>query len=208
MSVRPRRRVFSRLRLYSLAPLLMMSMVDCGWVNPFEDCAADIITSPVPTWAAGPEASVLGSDFGAGIRARYIPANSTIGIEGSFSKYFPDAGSAYGASLGARLSVPSGGALRPYGFVGGTLLRTGYGGYEFDESEFDGLGGGAFRQDFGSDSQTAYGLRFGIGASGGNPESRWSPFGEVGYNLYVAGAEFDNKATVSGGVTYRLGGGS
>lgn len=204
MSVRPRR-TFSRLRLYSLAPLLMMSMVDCGWVNPLEDCAADIITSPVPTWAVGPEAGVLGSDIGAGIRARYIPANSTIGVEGNLTKYFPDAGSAYGASIGARLEVPSGGALRPYGFLGGTLLRTGYGGYEYDEGSFDGLGGGAFRQDFGSSSQTAYGLRVGVGASGNNRESRWSPFGEVGYNLFLGGADFDNEVTLSGGVTYRFG---
>ena len=194
------RRFASRLRLYSLAPILASAI----W-----GCPLRRVLSPFPTWTAGAEGGLLGSDFGIGLRSHYLPANSAIGITGGLQKYFPEAGSAYGGWVGARLDLDSGGALRPYGFAGATFLRSGYGGddYEYDGSEF-GPGGGAFRQDFGGDSQTAYGVRLGVGVQGNNPASKWSPFAEVGYDIFMGGAEFDNKATLSGGISYRLGGDS
>lgn len=191
-------------RFYSLSPLVLLFAPTC-FPTTCEDLNA--ILSPVPTWAVGLDAGLWGSDPGIGVRTQFLPANSAVGLSMGLSKHFPDYGSAYRGSLGAQVSVPSGGPLNLFGVAGPVWARTGFGGDEYvpPTGEFSDFGGGAF-QDLGSSSQNAFGLYMGVGAAGNNPDSKWHPFAEVGYDLFFAGAETDNQLRLSGGLTYQLGG--
>lgn len=193
---------------YSLAPLLLFLAPGCFNFAACDD--PNVLFSPIRTIDFGPEAGVGRSngftDPALGIRVNYMPPLSPLGVSAGASKGFPDMGSAYNGFLAARLLLPRSGPVNFYGLAGGTVSRTSYG---VDEYEIPGdfeTGGGSFRQGLSGGGQTAYGIRLGVGVEGNRADSKWHPFGEVGYDVFLGGADFANQFKLSGGVTYRLGG--
>jgi len=210
-----RRRPTAAKKLYSLLPVLLLAFPSCE-SNDILACISAAIggtkSGSQSGWEAGATGtasnSTGGSQVGVGLRAHYLPGSTPLGLGMQLSKYFPEAGSAYGAWMGARLEIQSDGPVNWVGIAGPTLARSGYSpdGYEIPEGDFGDFGGGAPQQGVGLGSQNSYGLRLGVGATGNNPESKWRPFGEVGYDIFLGGADVENQLVFSGGVSYRLGG--
>lgn len=178
--------------------------------SPSFDELTRVQTAPSGTgMQVGPEASVVSADgsstAGAGVRCNCDTTTDNVAVTFGGTKYFPDAGSAYGAFVAARYTRPSDGAAKVYGLAGPVWSRSGYNveEYEIPTGEF---GGGAFQQGFGGDSQNALGVRLGAGVEFDRTGSSWKPYGEVGYDAFVAGADFTNQFRFAAGLTYQLGG--
>ena len=163
-------------------------------------------------WAAGPELSAVTNDghteIGLGGQAVCEITGQPLGLTTGASLYFPDQGSAYGAWAGYQYNVESEGSVDLFGVGAALWSHAGYGSdYEIPDGEFSGLGGGAgaFQQGFGG-SGDAFGMRLGVGAVLDREDSRVTPYGEVGYDVFLLGEDFGNQLRFAAGLRLHLGG--
>lgn len=191
------------------------------------DKAAQIAAAPSPTFAeltaapqtapgagleVGPEVSVLSADgsseVGFGVRCNCETDRPNLGVTFGASTYFPESGSSYGAHVAAKLSRPTDGPANLFATAGPVFSRFSYSTdeYQIPGGDFGEFGGGAFQQS-GGDAQNALGVRLGVGAEYDRDGSAWKPYGEVGYDIFVAGADFANQFRFAAGLTYTLGAG-
>ncbi len=160
-------------------------------------------------WSLGPEVAALtgngSTDLGFGGQAVCEITGQPLGLTGGTTLYFPDAGSAYGAWGGYRYNLDGGDG--PVDFFGvGAAVWSHYG-YDTDEYEIpEGLGGGAaaFQQGFGGGGD-AFGVRLGAGAQLADDDRRIVPYGEVGYDLFLLGDDFDNQVRFGAGLSIKVG---
>lgn len=162
-------------------------------------------------WSVGPDVAMLrsdgSSDFGLGAQAICEITGQPIGLAGGATYYLPEAGNAYGAWGGYRYNVDGGDG--PVDFFGlGAAVWSYYGydtdGYEIPDDEF-GLGGGSFQQGFGG-SGNAFGVRLGAGAKLADDDRRVVPYGELGYDIFLLGDDFDNQLRAGAGLSIKVGG--
>jgi len=163
-------------------------------------------------WSVGPDVAMLRSDgsseFGFGGQAICEITGQPFGLAGGATYYFPEVGNSYGAWGGYRYNVDSGDG--PVDFFGlGAAVWSHYGydtdGYEIPDEEF-GLGGGAaLQQGFGGGGN-AFGVRLGAGAKLADDGRRVVPYGEVGYDVFLLGDDFDNQARIGAGLSIKVGG--
>ncbi len=207
--MRPYDRTVRRVRrgLFAMLALLFVVLPACECV-PADAGPLGLLV--LPRCEAGPEVAVASADGNTepsiGARFNYRPGTSPLGLGVGIAKGFPDAGSSYSGWIGARYERPSEGSVNLFAEAGPTVSRFSYSTDEYEiPGDFSELGGGAFQQGTGLGGQNSYGLRFGVGAVLNRPDSRWRPYGQVGYDLFFGGVEIDNHLRFSGGVTYRIG---
>lgn len=169
-------------------------------------------TAPSGGLEVGPEVSVLSADgsseVGLGVRCNCETNRPNLGVTFGASTYFPESGSSYGAHVAAKLSRPTDGPANLFATAGPVFSRFSYSTeeYQIPGGDFGEFGGGAFQQG-GGDAQNALGVRLGVGAEYDRAGSAWKPYGEVGYDIFVAGADFANQFRFAAGLTYALGAG-
>ena len=163
-------------------------------------------------WSAGPDVAMLrsdgSSDFGLGAQAICEITGQPVGLAGGATYYLPETGNSYGAWGGYRYNVEGGDG--PVDFFGlGAAVWSYYGydtdGYEIPDEEF-GLGGGAARQQGFGGSGSAFGVRLGAGAKLADEGRRVVPYGEVGYDVFLLGEDFDNQMRLGAGLSIKVGG--
>ncbi|MEZ4417992.1 MAG: hypothetical protein R3E10_19715 [Gemmatimonadota bacterium] len=165
-------------------------------------------------WSGAPELAAVSAngstDIGLGGQAVCKITGQPLGVTTGATLYFPEVGSAYGAWVGYHYNVDRDGPLDFFGTGAALWSHYGYSSddYVIPEGEFgfNGLGGGAaFQQGF-DGSGNAFGLRLGGGAALNRDQSRFAPYGEVGYDVFLLGDDFDNEVRFAAGVRVGLGG--
>ncbi|MCA9737957.1 MAG: hypothetical protein R3E98_14835 [Gemmatimonadota bacterium] len=165
-------------------------------------------------WELGPEAALVsydgGSDLGLGGNAICELTGEPLSLAGGATVYFPEAGNAYGAHAGVRYGRDLDGPVDVFGSASAIWSRFSYDvdDYEIPDEEFAGLGGGAAAfQQFGGFSGNAYGVRLGVGGIlSSNGERRFRPYGELGYDIFLFGEDFENEIRAAAGLSFALGG--
>ena len=105
--------------------------------SPSFDELTRVQTAPSGTGLqVGPEASVVSADgsstAGAGVRCNCDTTADNVAVTFGGTKYFPEAGSAYGAFVAARYTRPSEGPAKVYGLAGPVWSRSGYSTPEYE----------------------------------------------------------------------------
>lgn len=196
-----RRRLWRRVRSVVLVALFSLS-------------AGCLQSCPIMHMSVIPQGGFdFGSDGSSGspglnIGLRGLPPGASVGPDIGVLYRSLDAGSEFGAWAGVYAPFTQSGDVELGGLGGLEWRRFSYSYDEFDYEIPDGLGGGAAAfQEFGGTSQNALAVRLGFAASLNRPDSRWTPTAQLTYNVYVAGAEFGNHASLGVGIGYALGAG-
>ncbi len=130
-------------------------------------------------------------------------SNPLVRYGGGLNYFFPDNGTALGGWFGGRYLLTPDAPLGVFGSASAVWSRASSDSYTVPE--FSRVGG--FFQES-SSSQNAFGIRPAIGAEyDAGPESRFVPFAEVGYDVFLVGDDFDNEVRLSAGGSLKVGGG-